>query len=123
MNAQPSPPPGSLLNALTSADLARWARNTKQATETYQQHLNEINLIFDRDWDTGTNLTCLWRTTVADSGSTQKEISPADLFKMWGRVDYTLVGRSTRILKRVFQAMATSTEGLSVLTPAELADA
>jgi uncharacterized protein len=110
-------------DAITAADLARWSWHARIATETYQQNLNEINVIFDRDFDTGKNLARLWRAATAKSEQAEAKLLPSHLLRDWGALDYRLVGRSTRIFKRVFQAMATSAEGLSSLTPVDVADA
>lgn len=113
--------------ALTTADLARWCALAQTATAANRQHLDEINLLFDPDEDTGTNLTEMWSSLhVATELVVRKSpglVTPAALLVLWGEDnDYDIVGRSTRIMKRVFRAMASAAHGAPVLTSSRFSD-
>lgn len=105
-------------DTISGGDLAAWCRRVRRATGEHSEHLDAINVLFDEDWDTGTNLRRLWasadETTFA---SRPVALAPAEVFALWGQVDYTVVGRSTRILKQAFRAMAAAAEGMSALDP------
>jgi dihydroxyacetone kinase-like predicted kinase len=123
LNDETTPP-----NAvLTSTDLSRWCHRVRAATDTYRKHLNDINVIFDADWDTGENLSRLWSAAAGASELTvvgaRGPRLPSEVLETWGAVDYALVGRSTRILKRMFQAMADATHDQPFLDSMALAEA
>src|SRR5690349_17743189 len=106
-------------DALTTADLVRWCATAQAATAAHRQHLDDINLIFDPDEDTGTNLTEMWSSLGASTELTVRRtsglVTPARLLEVWGEDDdWEVVGRSTRIMKRVFRAMADAARGQHV---------
>jgi dihydroxyacetone kinase-like predicted kinase len=100
---------------LTVVDLAAWCRRARLVTSAKRQHLDEINLIFDDDLDTGSNLEEMW-TSIVDltelAESREGLRTPAHLLLEWGEDDdFNIIGRSTRILRRYFRAMADATRG------------
>lgn len=112
---------------LTTADLVRWCTTAQTATAARRQHLDAINLIFDPDEDTGTNLTEMWLSLGASTERLARRtpglVTPAALLEAWGEDDdYDLVGRSSRIMLRVFRAMASAAHGQQVLGPSAVAD-
>lgn len=114
-------------DALTTADLVRWCATAQAATATHRQHLDDINVIFDPDEDTGTNLTEMWSSLGASTElmirRTSGLVTPARLLEVWGEDDdWEVVGRSTRIMKRVFRAMAGAARDQHVLAPSTFAD-
>lgn len=126
-DALPDPAEARPKDALTTTDLVRWCTAAKTATAARRQHLDDINLIFDPDEDTGTNLAEMWSSLRACADLVVHRspglVTPAALLEAWGEDDdWDLVGRSTRIMKRVLRAMAGAAEGPHVLTPSTFAD-
>lgn len=114
-------------NELTTAHLARWCRNAQSVTADHAVHLDRINVMFDPDLDTGRNLTELWSSLIEVNNRllvhSPRRVPPQVLLEAWGEdSDWDVVGRSTRILRRLFRAMASAAHDGPGLDPAAFAD-
>jgi len=111
---------------LTSSDLVQWCHRADVATAQRRSHLDAINLIFDDDFDTGTNLNRLWSSVVDLTACTvagdPKSASPGALLGSWGATGFATFGRSGRLVQGAFRAMATAAGAQPRLDPPAVAE-